>query len=132
MDDSNTDNLIPNPNYVEGGPYPKFIAKSTITDDKPLEAPYIDPVSIAASAATGGLSGAGSALMNATKNKATSAVTGSLLDRIKLAAQNSKVSGPATQVGSNTMYQPSSPPINYQQQILQQLRDRGKLNGSGG
>lgn len=101
--------MVPNPNHVEGdGTYPYMPAG--FGENEALEAPMIDPIDLAATVATGGLSQSGAALQIAAKNKATR----SLLDALKEAAakrqermKNQGVGGQelAQNIGKMSMYQ---------------------------
>lgn len=118
--------MIKNPNYQEGGPQPEYMPKSVADDDKPLEAPYIDPVSLGVTAATGGMSSVGPAIMNAVKNKATSSATTAIANKMF------PVQSPATQVGQNSIYSKGSPTSNYNSDLVKSMPPQPKRYADGG
>lgn len=100
--------MVPNPNYVEGDGTYQYMPKG-FDENEALEEPIIDPINLAATAMTGGLSQGGAALQIAAKNKATR----SLLDALKEAAakrqermKNQGVGGQeqAQNIGNLSMY----------------------------
>lgn len=117
--------MIKNPNHQEGDPSPEYMPKEVADDDKPLEQPYIDPVSIAATAATGGMSSVGPAVMNAVKNKATNAVTGAVARQFLSKPQ-------ATQVGNNSIYKTGSPVTSYNSDLVKSMPPQPKRYDEGG
>lgn len=133
--------MVENPNYVPGGPQPQYMPREALEGDKPLEQPFIDPISLAATVATGGASSIGPTVLNAVKNKATSAATGSLLGGIKAAAaarqQRMSQSGmtqkaePSTLIGKNSVYT-ETPVTAYSSQNVKDMFGRYDNMAQGG
>jgi len=63
------------------------LIRRRLAEDQPIEEPYIDPIALAATAATGGMSAVPAAMADAAKKQAVKALTNPYTDRLVQAAK---------------------------------------------